>query len=94
MVLKVINFGFKDLFIDCLCNGDTGLAKDQNIIKILEKHNLNPDHTLYIGDTNKDAEASAKAGVHFMFVKYGFGSVDLNNTLSISSFKELINVLT
>lgn len=65
--------GLGRYFKDHLCPGDTGLAKAENIQKIVEKHQLKAP--VYVGDTAGDQSACSKAGVPFVFASYGFGSV-------------------
>ena len=65
--------GFSEYFSGHLSYGDTGLPKWDNIRLMCEREGLrNP---LYIGDTQGDADAAAKAGVAFAHAQYGFGEV-------------------
>lgn len=65
--------GYDRFFTDYLCNGDTGLPKGDNIALIVKKHSLfNP---VYVGDTQGDCDAAAKAVVRFAYASYGFGTV-------------------
>ena len=43
---------------------------------------------VYVGDTQGDADAAAKAGVPFIFTEYGFGSVK-DAAARIASLPEL-----
>ena len=63
----------KEYFLDFENNGRTGLSKGDNInLLIRRNHLLNP---IYVGDTDKDREASEYAGIPFVFASYGFGNV-------------------
>lgn len=65
--------GFDRFFTDHLCNGDTGKPKNDNIAQIVRQYNLgNP---IYVGDTQGDCDAAAKAVVRFAYASYGFGTV-------------------
>ncbi|MBB6610788.1 HAD family hydrolase [Pontibacter sp. Tf4] len=67
------------LFSDHECSGRTGNPKGDNLKDIISRNNL--QHPVYVGDTNGDYEASAKAGTPFVYAAYGFGNVpryDLN----------------
>ncbi|MBP5792253.1 MAG: HAD family hydrolase, partial [Spirochaetaceae bacterium] len=55
------------------CNGDTGLLKDENIKLIVKRNGLKSP--VYVGDTQGDADACAKAGVPIVYASYGFGKV-------------------
>ncbi len=80
--------GLRDYFKDADCHGRTQNSKGQTIKGLVERNNLkNP---VYIGDTKGDCDATEEAGVDFIFASYGFGEVE-NPSISISSFKELIN---
>ena len=61
------------LFDDWLCYGDTLKEKDRTIRIIMEKHGL--QNPVYVGDIEKDALSSRRAGVGFFWASYGFGNV-------------------
>lgn len=82
----------QDIIIDHLAYGDTGKGKDYNIAKIIEKHNLNKEETLYLGDILADQEASHKAGIKMIHCSYGFGVIE-NPDYVIKSMSELPNFL-
>ena len=65
--------GFSKYFKGHLCPGDTGMAKAENITRIVDDYHLNSP--VYVGDTMGDYEACRKAGVPFIFASYGFGNV-------------------
>lgn len=81
--------GVEKYITDYECFGDTGKSKGENIRLLMERNNL--DDAVYVGDTQGDYEATVFAGVPFVFVKYGFGSVK-NYYLAISEIKELLNL--
>ncbi len=58
---------------DHLCFGDTGVSKDQTILKLMERNNLTD--VVYVGDTMGDYNACVKANVPFILAEYGFGEV-------------------
>lgn len=66
--------GFGHYFKGHLCPGDTGMAKADNIMKILDDFNLKDP--VYVGDTLGDFNACHKARVPFIFAEYGFGAVE------------------
>ncbi len=62
-------------FTDYVCYGDNGLAKGDNIAGLVAKNKI--DHPVYIGDIQSDKDACDKAGIDFIWAKYGYGdSVD------------------
>ena len=64
------------------------MPKHHNIDLLIKKHNLR--YPVYIGDTDGDSEQSAKAGIPFVFVNYGYGTTT-NYDLEFSGFTELTN---
>lgn len=69
--------------------GRTGVLKADNIRLIMNRNQLlNP---VYVGDTIGDAAASQKAGIPFIYARYGFGSVE-DYDYVIDSFPELLNI--
>ena len=65
--------GICPFFTDWLCFGDTNAPKDVTLGRIIEKNGiLSP---VYVGDTQTDADACAKAGVPMIYASYGLGEV-------------------
>lgn len=62
-----------DYVKDHLCFGDTGVPKDQTILKLMERNQLKD--VVYVGDTLGDYNSCVKAGVPFILAEYGFGDV-------------------
>lgn len=83
--------GLGELISDFECFGHTGLQKDENITLLMERNGLEPSQTVYIGDTMGDFEATKKAGLKFVFARYGFGDVP-NPDYVVDSFRELLNL--
>lgn len=78
-------------FIDFECPGNTGKLKAENIRLVIERNQLaNP---IYVGDTIGDANSSKKAGVPFIYARYGFGTVE-EYDMVIDSFGELLERLS
>lgn len=81
--------GFGHYFKGHLCPGDTGLAKAENIMRIVKEHNLSAP--VYVGDTLGDFNACEKAGVPFIFASYGFGEVK-NSYARIEKPADLLDI--
>lgn len=56
-----------------LCHGDTGLPKGDTLRILMDRYGLTSP--VYVGDTQGDADACAKAGIPMIWVSYGFGQV-------------------
>lgn len=77
--------GVAHLITDSMSHGQNYKAKYENILSLISTNKLkNP---IYIGDTNSDRNQSSKAGIPFIFMKYGFGHCD-NFDRGFDSFKE------
>ncbi len=75
---------------DTECFGNTGRTKGENIRLLMERNGLkNP---AYVGDTQGDCDAAAKAGIPFIFASYGFGNSD-DMDERIDSFCELLELI-
>jgi phosphoglycolate phosphatase len=83
--------GFEHYFIGHQCYGAKNQPKAENILDIINDHNLQAP--VYIGDTMGDYNAATKAGVPFIFVNYGFGKVEEGQVASVSSLAELAGLL-
>lgn len=79
--------GIEDLITDHRTHGQKGWSKAKNIKSLIEQYEL--DRAYYIGDTQGDGQASAQAGLPFVYVRYGFGSAT-NSDFSFDSFPELV----
>lgn len=77
-------------FKDSECPGNTGLPKAENIKAIVKRNNLRK--SIYVGDTQGDCNSAQKAGVPFVYAKYGFGNVS-EYEYSIEGIKDLITLL-
>lgn len=83
-IFKVHNI--RKYFTDWMCFGDTGEPKDVTITKLMERNHL--ERAVYVGDTQGDADACAKAGIPIVYAQYGLGKVD-KPWKSIERFTEL-----
>lgn len=77
-------------FKDIECPGNTGLSKAENIKIIVERNNLRKP--IYVGDTQGDCNSASKAGIPFVYAKYGFGQVEKYD-YSIEEIKDIIMLL-
>ena len=77
------------LFNDYLCFGDTNAPKGITIKQLMMNNHLLEKHTLYVGDTIGDFEATLLAGIKFVFCKYGFGQVP-NAEYQINELSDLL----
>lgn len=69
--------------------GRSGVLKADNIRLIMNRNQLlNP---VYVGDTIGDAMSSKKAGIPFIYARYGFGLAE-DYDYAIDSFPELLNI--
>ena len=87
--LVIKKTGLTGLISDYECFGHTGLQKDENIKLVMERNGLNPEETVYIGDTLGDFTATHKAGIKFAFAAYGFGDVEAPD-YTVNSIKDLL----
>lgn len=82
---------FSHFFKDYESAGRTGKNKQENIRLVLERNELNPEQTIYVGDTQTDYSSSTANDLNFVFCNYGFGELDENSKVfaEINSFDEL-----
>lgn len=85
---------FSHFFKDFESAGKTGKNKQENIRLVLERNQLNPDETIYVGDTQTDYNSATANCLNFVFCNYGFGELDedSNPFAEINSFDELTNL--
>ena len=88
--LMMDKLGIHHHFEGWMCFGDTGLPKGDTIRILMERHGI--EDAIYIGDTQGDLEASRRAGIPFLFCRFGFGTPESFDA-SIDSFDQLPKVL-
>ena len=66
------------------------IPKGEAIRKVMERNNI--ENAIYVGDTQKDYEASQEAGIDFIHAKYGFAK-DLKFEKNIDSIDQLPDLL-
>lgn len=77
--------------------GITLNKKHKTIKKILSSHRLLKSETLFIGDEVRDYESSQKAGVPFLYARWGLNTVEEKiknvNTFDLNSPSDLVTLL-
>jgi len=69
------------------CHGMSGKDKPEMLIDLRRRFGL--ERPVYIGDTQADGQAAARAGMDFGLAGYGFGAID-GVRLLFDSFGELV----
>ena len=70
--------------------GRSGLSKADNIRLVMKRNGV--ERAVYVGDIQKDADASAEAGVPCIWAAYGFGHIEAPAAV-LRSFAELPQLL-
>lgn len=83
-------YNLEQYFKDFESSGNTGYDKGKNIKIILQRNNLK--EATYIGDTEKDYEASKNNALEFIWAKYGFG-ICTRYDICINDIAELLDIL-
>ena len=81
--------GVESYIQDWECFGDTDKGKGENILSLMQRNQITD--AVYVGDTQGDYEATKKAQVPFIFVKYGFGQAE-GCERAIDGIKELLDL--
>ena len=71
--------------------GRSGLLKADNIRLVMERNGAS--EAVYVGDIQKDADASAEAGVPCIWAEYGFGRIE-HPAAVLSRFEDLPEILS
>lgn len=79
------------IFTDLLSHGSTGLLKTGNIELLRERYSL--EAPVYVGDIQADADDAHRAGVPFVWARYGFGSCS-DADFAAGSFDELVRLFS
>lgn len=81
-------YHFKNIFDDYIPASKYGISKAEAIKEVMNRNNVK--NAIFIGDTEKDYEASKEARIPFIHAIYGFGKIDDNNIVSINNLKDLL----
>lgn len=84
-------FNFGKYFKGHACYGTKTQPKAENIKDIVNDYGLKTP--VYIGDTPGDFNSATKAGVPFIFISHGFGSVTAGQVATVNNMVELQNLL-
>ncbi len=66
------------------------ISKGENIKSVLERNGLS--NSIFIGDTQGDADAAKYADIPFVFASFGFGKVN-NPDYIINSYNDLLEIV-
>jgi len=61
-------------FADHECSGRTGHPKEENLQEVVKRKGLRSP--VFVGDTQGDYQAATKAGIPFIYARYGFRQVE------------------
>jgi choline kinase/phosphoglycolate phosphatase-like HAD superfamily hydrolase/phosphatidylglycerophosphate synthase len=70
--------GLVGRFDDCL-GYQPGLGKDQQVARLLDRHQLAPDQVLFVGDGPRDHELVEETGVRFVGIRRLFGKAEFES---------------
>ena len=84
-------YGLENYFCDFENPDERCLSKGENIKAVLERNGFK--NSIYVGDTQGDADAAKFAGIPFIYSSYGFGKVD-SPDFTISSLSEIADIVT
>lgn len=66
------------------------ISKGENIKTVLKRNGFK--NSIFVGDTQGDANAAKFAGIPFIYVTFGFGSVE-SPDYTIDSYPEILNIV-
>ncbi|MEI6380810.1 MAG: HAD family hydrolase [Cyanobacteriota bacterium ELA615] len=96
LILNHLNLS--DLFIDVMSPDSfkpSFSSKTDTTNYLIQKNNLKPEKTVFVGDSADDAKAALLCGLAgFIAVTYGYGKAYLQAQRKISSFAELLTIFT
>jgi len=63
-----------NIYFDFLYSTNTLFGKHRTINKVMKKHKLLPENTIYVGDETRDIESAKKSNIKVVAVSWGFNS--------------------
>ena len=85
-------FRLKPQKLYCPEKGKPGKPHPFLLNKCIKKNKISTKHVCYVGDTYFDFKTAKRAGVDFIFAKYGYGTIE-KNMFSINNFREILNYI-
>jgi len=82
--------GLRNIVSGYDCNGMSGEPKNVMLQNI--KNNYSLHNPVYVGDTSGDESSANKAGIHFLYVSYGFGE-PTGNPDSVDTFTQALDYI-
>ena len=87
MILKDLKIFFS--YISCPNKILRGKPHPDQILHILNHFSLNPDESVYIGDTEVDFLSANSANINFLFADWGYGPSPKSEYLNLLGLKDL-----
>ncbi len=87
--LCIEKLGLGEYITGHLCFGDTGTSKGQTIRTLMKQYSI--EDCIYIGDTQGDYEATAEAGIPFLWCTFGFGTPE-HYAAKADTFEDLLHL--
>ena len=91
-LLKKFNIKFN--IVACPSKKIRGKPFPDQIIKVLRYYDEKKDRSVYIGDMRVDYEAASRAGIKFIYAKYGYGKKYYFYKYYIDKFSDLRKILS
>jgi len=63
-----------NIYFDFIYSTNTLFGKHRTINKVMKKHKLLPENTIYVGDETRDIESAKKSNIKVVAVSWGFNS--------------------
>ena len=70
-----------------------GKPAPDHLLYAMAKQNVDPKHTIYIGDMDVDHQAAQRAGIDYIHVLWGYGHCNDKNTVKLTEFSDLLNII-
>lgn len=92
--LKILNkFNISFDCVICPEKNIRGKPYPDQIIKVLKKCNIKKNNSVYIGDMPVDYKAASRAGLRFIYAKYGYGKKQIYYKDYINKFSDIEKIL-
>jgi len=93
ILLNKFNINFFDRIV-CFSKKIRGKPFPDQIIKVLRYYDEKKDRSVYIGDMRVDYEAASRAGIKFIYAKYGYGKKYYFYKHYINKFSDIRKILS
>ena len=91
---KILNlFNFKFDIVQTPDSVLRGKPAPDHLLYAMSTLNIDPQHTLYIGDMDVDYQAAKRANIDYVHASWGYGACNDGNVIKLENITQLLDII-